>query len=351
MKAYEKESLLKNFLVFFSLLEALLILLFLELFHTQKEEYKQDIYKTMQVCSYTFSCDQFHFDFAPQDSTILHHLYDDRGLYSYFTIPKSKKFNLEISYPSENLLQDIDKIKDRLWIKFLLATFTLSLLALFFTFYSLKPIRKALKLNDEFIKDIIHDFNTPITAMRLNLHMFDQENEKNPFIEKTSHSLDTIMILQNNLKSFLYHSPSQTQILDIAKIAKERLDTIENIYPNLTFRYQKNSDLRKRSNKELFIRIIDNLLTNAAKYNKPDGEVVLIIEDNSLIIKDTGKGIKDIKKVFSRYYTEQEQGLGLGMHIVQKLTNQLGIMIDIVSKEDIGTKITLSFSHNPKGLS
>ena len=55
--------------------------------------------------------------------------------------------------------------------------------------------------------------------------------------------------------------------------------------------------------------------------------------------------IKDIKKVFQRYYKEQERGIGLGLHIVEKLCNELNIGLAIESKVDHGTKITLSFKY------
>lgn len=305
----------------------------------------------MQVCSYTFTCKQFQFDFSKKNKSSLQQLYDDDGLYSYFTIPKSEKYYLKISYPPKNVALDMADIKRSLWIKFILASLLLSMIALFFTFYSLKPIRTALQLNDEFIKDILHDFNTPITSMVLNIRMFKEEHPNNIFVEKISHSIDTITLLQNNLKSFLFHTPGQSEKVDIAKLAKKRLEIMQNLYPSRSFIYQKEHALIMISHEEILTRILDNLLSNAAKYNKPKGEVKLVIRDKTLIIQDTGKGIKESKKVFERYYTEQERGLGLGLHIVSKLTKQLNITISIDSTVGTGTTVTLDFSKSHKALS
>ncbi len=348
LKSYEKESLLKNFLVFFSLLEVLLVLLFGELNHTEIKEYKQNIHKTMQLCSYTMKCDQFQFNFAPKDNHKLNRLYENSGLYSFFTIPKSQKYLIRISYPKKALHKDMTHIRNILWIKFIVATFLLMGIAFFFTLYSLKPIRKALRINDEFIKDILHDFNTPITAMLLNINMFKKEKGEDPFINKVSKSINTILLLQNNLKSFLHHSPSQNSHIDIALLAKKRLEFIQNIYPKISFVYYKKHDLLKWSNEELLTRILDNLLSNAAKYNKPNGEVKLTIAQNRLVIQDTGKGIKEIQKVLDRYYKEQDRGIGLGLHIVQKLTNELNIILHIKSKLNQGTEVILDFKNLPE---
>jgi len=327
------------------------MLLFLELFHTQKQEYKQGLLKTMQVCSYTFKCEQFTFDFSPKKGVQVHQLYEDSGLYSYFSIPKSEKYYLKISYTSQAYYHDMKDIKETLWIKFILATVLLFILALFFTFYSLKPIRKAIRLNDEFIKDIVHDFNTPITAMVLNIKMFKEEYANNIFTEKISYSIDNILHLQNNLKSFLYRSVSQNVQLDIAALAKKRLELMQNLYPKLDFVYEKESELMKVSNEDMLVRILDNLLSNAAKYNKVRGEVKLKVSANKIIISDTGKGIKNPKKALERYYKEQERGLGLGLHIVKKFTEELHIMMHIESTVDVATEVTLDFSALKKELS
>ena len=348
MKNYEKESLFKNFLVFFSLLEILLVLLFLELYHTKKTEYRNSLLQKMQLCSYSLECEQFSFDFAPQNEKILNRLYDNDGTYAYFTIPKSKKYYMKITYATDKLHADLQSIRYSLWIRFFLASLLLFSVALFFTFYSLNPIRKALRLNDEFIKDILHDFNTPITSMILNIKMFKDEKGEDPYINRLSKSIDNLLRLQNNLKSFLHNSPSQSESIDISALTEERLKMIQNIYPDLSYIFNIQNKLIKKTNHELLIRILDNLLSNAAKYNKAHGEVRVTIINESVIIEDTGKGIKNVNKVMQRYYKEQDRGIGLGLHIVNKLCNELNIGMNIQSRIDHGTKITLNFQHLAK---
>ena len=293
-------------------------------------------------------CSQFTYDFVDQNKSKLNELFDHNGLHSYFPIPNSKKYYMELSYPQDKYQKDIQNIQNTLWIKFVLTTFLLASLALFFTFYSLKPIRKALQLNDEFIKDILHDFNTPITSMIVNIKMFREEKGEDIFIKRISQGIHNIMLLQNNLKCFLQRSPSQNAKLDIAKLAKERLEIMQESYPKLTFLYEKNNDLIYVSNAEVLTRIFDNLLSNASKYNKPKGEVKVTIKGISILIQDTGKGIKNVNKVMQRYYKEQERGLGLGLHIVQKLIDELNIEIHIASEVGVGSTFTLDFKHLPK---
>jgi len=158
-------------------MEILLVLLFVELYRAERKEYKEKLYRA-------------------------NILYEDNGYYSYFEIPKSQKYLMKISYPLTAVQEDLSRIRRILMIKFLFATLLLLLIAFLFTLYSLKPIRTALRINDEFIKDILHDFNTPITSMLLNINMFKKERGEDPFIRRVSHSVDTMLLLQNNYQRY-----------------------------------------------------------------------------------------------------------------------------------------------------
>ena len=299
----------------------------------------------MEVCSYTLKCDRYKIGFAPKDKSHLQQLYENSGLYAFFRVPKSKKYHMRLFYAQKNYEQDRAKIVQELGVKFIVSTLLLLVVAFVLTLYSLKPLRKALKVNDEFIKDVLHDFNTPITSMVLNISMLDKKEQENPFIKRISQGLDTIVLLQNNLKSFLASSPAHNSLVDVALVAKERLEFMATLYTNISFVYKKKSELIKVTNQDLIIRIFDNLLSNSAKYNKLKGDVKLIVNGNLVTIEDTGKGIQDTSKVLERYHTEQERGLGIGLHVVNKLNQELGIVMSIESKVNVGTKIILDFSH------
>ena len=65
-----------------------------------------------------------------------------------------------------------------------------------------------------------------------------------------------------------------------------------------------------------------------------------------LQIIDSGVGIENPNKIFTRFYTEhkkteQERGLGIGLHIVQKLCDELKMKIIVDSVVDEGTTFSL----------
>lgn len=338
-------------MVFFSLLELLLFLLFLQIYQNIKKDYHKELLHNMQICSYSLTCNKYRVNFAPKHQKNLNRLYFDKdNINAFFYIPKSKKFDMSLGYSIDEYNEDISTIFTKIVFEFIAITLLLLVVSIFFTLYTLQPIRKALKLNDEFIKDILHDFNTPIASMVLNIQMFNRAKGEDPFIKRISQSLNTILLLQDNLKTFLYNSPSQINLVDINTLVQERIKVISSLYPKIKFDYCEVSKFSTITNRDLLIRIIDNLLTNAAKYNRPNGLISLVIDRYNIKIKDTGKGIKDIDKVLQRYYKEQDRGLGLGLHIVQKLTQELNIKLKIKTELNKGTEVSLLFQKVEESL-
>jgi len=301
----------------------------------------------MQVCSYTLSCKEFEYDFAPIEEGVLPNklYFTPNEIYALFSIPKSKKFYLKISYSNQKLEGDIRSLFLNLLTLYFLATLIILGLAFFFTLYSLKPIRDALKLNREFIKDILHDFNTPISSMIINLVMLKKGCDS-PYIERIEQSLNTIVSLQDNLRHFLKNIKSDKSKVNLNALVKERIGCFKNLYPNLTFEVVEKAKVTLFTQQELLVRIIDNLISNACKYNKPNGKVEVTILKHKLIIADTGRGIKNKNRVFDRFYKESDRGIGIGLSIVKKLSEELDIQIELESKVGEGTKVTLHLPHS-----
>jgi signal transduction histidine kinase len=117
---------------------------------------------------------------------------------------------------------------------------------------------------------------------------------------------------------------------------------VERLYPDITFHLEKSS-LVVHANRDALIRIFDNLLSNAAKYNNPQGCVWIDISHTTVAIRDNGKGIKNTAKIFDRFYKEHDRGLGIGLHIVKKLCDAMNIPVNVQSTLREGTLFTLNF--------
>lgn len=102
-------------------------------------------------------------------------------------------------------------------------------------------------------------------------------------------------------------------------------------------------------------RIILNILSNAIKYNKVNGNIDVVVKDKNeevhIEVSDTGVGIpKDkIDIIFDRFERFDnknaaiKEGSGIGLSIVKKLVDALGGKIEIKSEVDKGTTVRLIF--------
>ena len=97
--------------------------------------------------------------------------------------------------------------------------------------------------------------------------------------------------------------------------------------------------------------IIYNLCDNAIKYNVPGGSVTIHVENNRLIVRDTGIGIPAEHKdrIFERFYrvdkshSKASGGTGLGLSIVKHAAAYHKAKISLESTPGKGTAITVLF--------
>lgn len=296
----------------------------------------------MKLCAFSLQCAGLITDFVDKDEDKEENiLYQDGGFYSYFKVPTSEKYLMKVMYSQENYRQRVEKLANKLYGKFLFYSVFAAFVSLLFSIYSLMPLQRALRINEEFVKDILHDFNTPISSMLINLKIFKREIGDNQKIRRLENNIQSILSLQDNLRIFLKGVPAQSERFSLKELVQDRVHYFEVLYPDVQYKMTIDKTVLE-TNKDAFTRILDNLLSNAGKYNSANGEVNIVLQGSSLTIQDTGKGIKHPSKVFDRYYKEQDRGIGIGLHIVKKLCDELSIPIKIHSKKNKGTKIELN---------
>jgi signal transduction histidine kinase len=98
-------------------------------------------------------------------------------------------------------------------------------------------------------------------------------------------------------------------------------------------------------------QVVGNLLENAIRYNKPEGEVRVRVKEKDgaaeIKVTDTGIGIPaaDLPRVFDRFYrvdkarTRASGGSGLGLAIVQTFVEAHGGTVAVESTPDVGTTV------------
>lgn len=95
--------------------------------------------------------------------------------------------------------------------------------------------------------------------------------------------------------------------------------------------------------------IVEQVLSNAVKYT-PTGGIRIYMEGNSLVIEDSGIGIRpeDLPRIFAKGYTGYNGRLdhrasGIGLYLAKKAADALRITIRVTSSVNVGTKVSLDF--------
>jgi len=335
IKLSERESLLKSFMLFFLVIELFLAFIFYNYYRLEEEHLSEQLFLEMKNYSFFFDDDQFDIDIVPNEknSKLYELKFDDKSLYILAPMADDNNDLLKIYYPKESYQELLDTIKRGIFLQFLFLSFVAGVISLVFAFYTLSPLRNSLKLLEEFIKDIIHDLNTPITSILINLKMMDKKNEE---VISIAQSAKTISMLHKNLDGYLKERQFELDRFDIEDVIDEQVKFFSSMYDYLRWKVDIKSFVIK-SDKNAFSRIIYNLLSNACKYNITNGYVSIKLDENTLSISNSSYGIKNPDKIFDRFYKESDRGVGIGLHIVKKLCQELGIEKELEINDNVIT--------------
>lgn len=308
----------------------------------------EQLYQRMKAFTYDFKAQSFSVDVLPyvkgQDEPTL--VRCEEGMCGYFRIESAPKSMFKVVLDKEHY----EQMQAGLWWRLIgIYAFVIGAILCFsflYSVYALAPLRKALRLKEEFLKDVVHDLNTPVTSILLNAKSL-RKKEESEALERIILGAKSIASLHQNLEIAYKEYVPKKESIALETFLHVRASVFKKLYPKIHFVFDtKACDVI--SDSDALGRIIDNLLSNACKYNRKEGMVTLINDATSVCIKDNGMGIKRCDLVFERYYKESERGLGLGLNIVKTLCDALHIAISIQSKEGEGTSVSLRFLKEEK---
>lgn len=326
-------------MLFFVVIELFLAFIFHHYYKLEEEHLSEQLFLEMKNYSFFLDDERFDIDIVPKESRHkLYELYFDPDfLYILTPLADSQTDLLKIFYPKADYETRLKSIADDIVKQFIGLTLIAVLISLLFALYALHPLRNALLLLEEFIKDIIHDLNTPISSILINLKMMDVNEET----ERIAQSAKTISMLHKNLDSYLKQSQLTQEPLRLDQAIQEQIDFFASMYDYLDWLIDLEETMVD-SNANALSRIIYNLLSNACKYNTTSGFIEIKLHAKTVTIRNASYGIQNPQKVFNRFYKESDRGLGIGLHIVKKLADELGIQKHLEIENDI-VIVTLIF--------
>lgn len=247
-----------------------------------------------------------------------------------------------------------EEIRYKIGIYFLLAFIFMMILGYFILKQVLKPMRDALHLLDRFIKDTTHELNTPVTAIITNIEMIDKTSLDDKLLKKINRieiGAKTISNIYEDLTFVTLNNQiiSNNEEINLSNVLKQRIEYFNSIatMKKINFDLNIEDDVFIVCDIKKITKLIDNILSNAIKYNKIAGFIKVNLDDNILSIEDSGKGIEkeNLKNLFERYsrFDKSVGGFGIGLNIVSLIAKEYGLKIDIKSQINMGTMVEITW--------
>lgn len=235
----------------------------------------------------------------------------------------------------------------------LVSFFIIALVSYFLVKIALKPFESKIKTLNAFIKDFTHEINTPLSVILLSIEQLEKQYKNLDSTKFVRMKLAAKTLSQTYSDLIFYTFPdtisSEEENIVMKEAITERLE-----YFKLFFEQKKLSvsvNLKDGStlfaNKSKINKMLDNLISNAIKYNKKGGSIEISLKERTLSIKDSGCGIDEanLKKIFERYarFNDDQGGFGIGLSLVQSICKEYRINITCHSKLHEGSEFILKW--------
>lgn len=229
-------------------------------------------------------------------------------------------------------------------------------------------LEKLNALKDDFLSTVSHELRTPLSNMKMAIQMLAiaLNQEKSFFAElakpeqEKSKVARYYQIVRNECEReiALIEDLLELQQLDTnptaiapAIIEMERiLDKLAKTFQQKALQYQQNFRVEKPATLPHLVgdpvvveRVLTELLTNACKYT-PAGEDITVsveVSQNRLLLTVANTGVEipqnELNQIFHKFYRIpkadrwQQGGTGLGLAVVQKLTERMGGKLEVSS--------------------
>ncbi|MFW0739521.1 sensor histidine kinase [Flavobacterium sp. T12S277] len=226
-------------------------------------------------------------------------------------------------------------------------------------------IAELFKKEKQFISNVSHELLTPIALLKSKFeNLLQNESLDDNAFDKIAGALKTLDMLkkiinnlllisriENNQYEAIEHINFHEIVDDLHEDLQDRIEDRE-----IQFLNKMQHHYVFTGNKTLIHILIYNLVTNAIKYNKPQGSITITDGFNQpnyfISITDSGVGMNDsqIEQIFNRFarISSDQDGQGLGLAIAESIASFHHIEIKVTSVVNEGTTFTLLFPETGK---
>lgn len=218
-------------------------------------------------------------------------------------------------------------------------------------------IKKKLAVAGEISAQLAHEIRNPLAAISGSVQVLkDELGPKGEQRELMDIIVDESKRVSHSIEQFLNLASTGPKIfstINLTDILKETLTLLQSsgeMNGNLEVRgnYSLN-DIRYFGNRNQFKQLFWNILKNALKAMPGGGALTIDFnrekrDEIQLRFADTGIGMAEEKRerIFEPFYSDFEEGQGLGMAVVRKIVDDYKGKIKVASEPDQGTEIIIT---------
>ena len=229
----------------------------------------------------------------------------------------------------------------------------------------ISELKKLDMLKSQFVNMAAHELKAPLAAVQGYLELMsenalgesidDYESYVDRSLQRTKALIDMINDLLNISRLEAGKVRREIETVDMAELIDERLDFFSEHMQqkNLTLEKDLENSLLVRIDRDEINRVVNNLISNAIKYNKENGYIFIsACKDGpyaKMSVRDTGIGLQPEEKerLFEEFFraknkfTRTVTGTGLGLTIVKRIIDSYAGKIDVDSEFEKGSTFTI----------
>jgi signal transduction histidine kinase len=213
----------------------------------------------------------------------------------------------------------------------------------------------------KFSQDASHQIKTPLTIVRLQTEITLKKDREVSEYKNTLNAIDKeIISLQNMVNNLLLLTKMEDSSIknkfEMVEIDAILLEIFEEFlvmaqYKGVVLDIKDLEHLEIQGEPTLLKILFSNLIDNAIKFTPKGKRVTMLLTKSKFIIKDEGLGISkdEIPMVFDKFFRvniltkDRSKGYGLGLSMVKKIAQIHRLNINIESRLNFGTIVTVEF--------
>lgn len=226
-------------------------------------------------------------------------------------------------------------------------------------------LKKIDVMRSQFVNMAAHELKSPLSAVQGYLELVVDKalgESQEVYDQYLTRSLDRTKALVSLINDLLNISRMEAgtirreiERLDIRELIEKSLDTFKTEVEesNLQVEFHINQNLLIQADQREILRLLNHLIGNAIKYNRPDGHINISARQEGhyikITVRDTGIGMKPEEKarLFEDFFRAKNEhtrtitGTGLGLTIVKKIVDAYSGMIEVESEFEKGSSFTV----------